>query len=104
MAAAGTDAMANYASLRDPVGMNRVFIAIVGETTAEKVHSGLKQARTFVTNGPLLGLEIDGKHPGDEITFVGAEDTALPRISAVHCADRSLRVDLQRSRDRQSSS
>jgi len=59
--------MANYASLRDPVGMNRVFIAIVGETTAKKVHSGLKQARTFVTNGPLLGLEIDGKHPGDEI-------------------------------------
>jgi hypothetical protein len=39
MAAAGTDAMANYASLRDPVGMNRVFIAIVGETTAKKVDS-----------------------------------------------------------------
>jgi len=60
-------AMANYASLRGPVGMNRVFIAIVGETT-QKVAFGLKQGRTFVTNGPLLGLEIDGKHPGDDIT------------------------------------
>ena len=40
MAAAGTDAMANYASLRDPVGMNRVFIAIVGETTPKKVAFG----------------------------------------------------------------
>jgi hypothetical protein len=69
-AGAGTDAMANYASLRGPVGMNRVFIAIVGETTPEKLHSGLKQGRTFVTNGPLLGLEIDGKHPGDDVTLI----------------------------------
>jgi Tol biopolymer transport system component len=75
-AGAGTDAMANYASLRGPVGMNRVFIAIVGETTPEKLHSGLKQGRTFVTNGPLLGLEIDGKHPGDDITLI--KPTTLP--------------------------
>jgi TolB protein len=84
MAAAGTDAMANYASLRDPVGMNRVVIAIIGETTAKKVHSGLKQARTFVTSGPLLGLEIDGKHPGDEITF------AEPRTLPYHASLRSI--------------
>jgi hypothetical protein len=75
-AGAGTDAMANYASLRGPVGMNRVFIAIVGEITPEKLHSGLKQGRTFVTNGPLLGLEIDGKHPGDDITLI--KPTTLP--------------------------
>jgi len=64
--------------------LNRVFIAIVGETTAKKVHSGLKQARTFVTNGPLLGLEIDGKHPGDEITF------AEPRTLPYHASLRSI--------------
>jgi len=75
-AGAGTDAMANYASLRGPVGMNRVFIAIVGETTPEKLHSGLKEGRTFVSNGPLLGLQIDGKHPGDAITL--AKPTTLP--------------------------
>jgi len=83
-AGAGTDAMANYASLRGPVGMNRVFIAIVGETTPEKLHSGLKQGRTFVTNGPLLGLEIDGKHPGDDITL--AKPTTLP----YHASLRSI--------------
>ena len=75
-AGAGTDAMANYASLRGPVGMNRVFIAIAGETTPEKLHHGLKQGRTFVSNGPLLGLDIDGRHPGDEITL--AKPTTLP--------------------------
>jgi len=75
-AGAGTDAMANYASLRGPVGVNRVFIAVTGETTPEKLHAGLKQGRTFVTNGPLLGFDVDSKHPGDEITLTNA--TTLP--------------------------
>jgi len=83
-AGAGTDAMTNYASLRGPVGMNRVFIAIVGETTPEKLHSGLKQGRTFVSNGPLLGLDLDGKHPGDDIPL--AEPTTLP----YHASLRSI--------------
>jgi TolB protein len=74
-AGAGTDAMANYASLRGPIGLNRVFIAMAGETTPEKLHSGLKQGRTFVSNGPLLGLDVDGKHPGDEIRL--ARSTTL---------------------------
>jgi hypothetical protein len=68
--------MANYASLRGPVGMNRVFISIVGKITPEKLHSGLKQGRTFVSNGPLLGLDLDGKHPGDEIAL--AKPMTLP--------------------------
>ena len=83
-AGAGTDAMANYASLRGPVGVNRVFIAMTGETTPEKLHSGLKQGRTFVSNGPLLGLDVDRKHPGDEITL--AKSTTLP----YHASLRSI--------------
>src|SRR5207237_1146047 len=58
--------------------------AMVGETTPEKLHAGLKQGRTFVTNGPLLGLEINGKHPGDEITL--AKPTTLP----YHASLRSI--------------
>ena len=27
----------------------------------------MKAGRTFASNGPLLGLEIDGKHPGDTV-------------------------------------
>ncbi len=80
-AGAGTDAMANYASLRGPVGVNRVFIVVMGETMPEKLHSGLKQGRTFVTNGPLLGLDVDSKHPGDEITLTNA--TTLPYHASV---------------------
>jgi len=82
-AGAGTDAMANYASLRGPVGMNRVFLA-TDSVTPEKLHVALKQGRTFVSNGPLLGLEAAGKHPGDDI--------ALDRAQSIpyHAALRSL--------------
>ena len=66
-AGAGTDAMANYASLRGPVGMNRVFLDTGGEMSPVAVKAALKTGRTFASNGPLLGLEVDGKHPGDVV-------------------------------------
>jgi Tol biopolymer transport system component len=83
-AGSGTDAMANYASLRGPVGMNRVFIAVKGEATPEKMHAGLKQGRTFVTNGPLLGLDVNERRPGDGIAL--AKPAALP----YHASLRSI--------------
>jgi hypothetical protein len=83
-AGSGTDAMANYASLRGPVGMNRAFLDIEGGATPEKLHAALKEGRTFVSNGPLLGLEVAGKHPGDEIVLGKAQTLEY------HAALRSL--------------
>jgi len=67
-AGAGTDAMANYASLRGPVGMNRVFLDTGGDLRPEALKAALKEGRTFASNGPLLGLEVDKKHPGDTVS------------------------------------
>lgn len=69
----GTDAMANYADLRGPVGMNRVFVDAGGDTSPKALLAGLKAGRTFASNGPLLGLELDGKHPGDVISLRAPE-------------------------------
>jgi hypothetical protein len=66
-AGAGTDAMTNYASLRGPVGMNRVFLDTRGDNSPAGYLAALKGGRTFASNGPLLGMEVDGKHPGDKI-------------------------------------
>lgn len=63
-AGAGTDAMADYASLRGPVGLNRVFLDTGGERTPAALASALKAGRSFVSNGPLVGLELAGRHPG----------------------------------------
>jgi len=70
-AGAGTDAMANYASLRGPVGLVRVFLETGGERTPAALGDALKSGRTFVSNGPLLGLTVDGKAPGAVLPRAG---------------------------------
>lgn len=69
-AGAGTDAMANYASLRGPVGLVRVFLDTGGARTPEALRDALKSGKSFVSNSALLGLEIDGLKPGDSIPRV----------------------------------
>lgn len=70
-AAAGTDAMANYASLHGPVGLNRVYVQIPGGEPGSGDSAawleGLRAGRTFATNGPLLSFDLDGQGPGGEV-------------------------------------
>jgi TolB protein len=67
-AAAGTDAMANFASLRGPVGLNRVYANVPrGPLDIRLWLSSLKQGHTFATNGPLLGFSLGGRALGDEL-------------------------------------
>jgi TolB protein len=77
-AGAGTDAMANFASLRGPVGMNRVY-AWVPEwpVNVELWYEALKKGRTFATNGPLLEFTLGGQRVGDELKF-DAPQTSVP--------------------------
>jgi TolB protein len=73
-AAGGTDAMANYSSLRGPVGMNRVYARIPGaEVTPQTWMAALKAGRTFATNGPLLGFTLGGAQIGDDLRFDAAQ-------------------------------
>jgi TolB protein len=66
-AGAGTDAMANYASLRGPVGLNRVFVPANGALTRESFLSSVKQGRATATNGALLQLKAGNAAPGDTV-------------------------------------
>lgn len=66
-AGAGTDAMANYASLRGPVGLNRVFLDTGGRRDPPSAFAALKGGHGFVSNGPLLGLLLDDHKPGDTL-------------------------------------
>jgi TolB protein len=74
-AAAGTDAMANYASLRGPVGLNRVYAEVPkGPLKIAPWLSSIKQGRTFATNGPLLSFSLGGKKLGDELRLPDGEN------------------------------
>jgi hypothetical protein len=76
-AAAGTDAMANFASLRGPVGLNRVYANVArGPLDVEPWLNSLKHGRTFATNGPLLGFTLGGRTLGDELQLP-AGDTKI---------------------------
>ncbi len=73
-AAAGTDAMANLASLRGPVGLNRVYVRVPdGKIAHPPWLDSLKHGHTFATNGPLLGFTLGGKIPGDELRLPAGE-------------------------------
>ena len=68
-AAAGTDAFPNFASLRGPPGLVRVFVHSGAALDQRSWVRGLKAGRTFVTNGPLLEFSLAGRGIGDEITI-----------------------------------
>jgi TolB protein len=73
-AAAGTDAMANFASLRGPVGLNRVYASVPrGPLNIDTWLSSLKQGQTFATNGPLLGFTLGGQGVGGELRLPAGE-------------------------------
>ena len=66
--AAGTDFMGNYASLRGPIGLNRVYAEIpAGPLKLDPWLQSIKAGRTFATNGPLLRFELGGETPGGEV-------------------------------------
>lgn len=80
-AGAGTDAMANFASLRGPVGMNRVFVKSGRPLEYRRWLAGLKAGRSFATNGPLLGFMVQGKGIGEEVVLPAGEHQLIARIT-----------------------
>ena len=66
--AAGTDFMGNYASLRGPVGLNRVYAEILrGPLKIGPWLAAIKAGRTFATSGPLLRFSLGGQAIGGEV-------------------------------------
>jgi TolB protein len=66
--AAGTDFMGNYASLRGPVGLNRVYAEVKAvPLKIEPWLASIKAGRTFATNGPLLRFSLGGQAIGGEV-------------------------------------
>ena len=80
-AGAGTDAMTNYASLRGPVGMNRVYVHSGAKLDHASYLRAIKAGHTFATNGPLLSLAVNGKEPGNELAFPLGSHTISVRAS-----------------------
>ena len=69
-AAGGTDAMADYATLRGPVGLNRVYASVPeGPLDSAAWLAALRAGRTFATNGPLLDFSLGGESIGGTVNI-----------------------------------
>lgn len=66
--AAGTDKFGEEI----PLGSNRVY-ARAAEPTYDAWLAAVKAGTGFVTNSPILELEVDGHKPGDVIEFAGTK-------------------------------
>jgi hypothetical protein len=66
--------MANFAQLRGPVGLNRVYAAVPDQPlNAEVWLNSLRQGHTFATNGPLLGFTLGDQAIGGEVKLASGQ-------------------------------
>jgi hypothetical protein len=79
-AAAGTDAFPNFAQLRGPPGLVRVY-AKSGTLDHGAWLSALKAGRTFVTNAPVLTFTLDGREPGSDLRLPFARRQVKARVT-----------------------
>jgi hypothetical protein len=89
---AGTDFPCGPPSLP---GRERFYAQIDGEVTRESFVEAIRAGRTFVTNGPIVELLVDGQGPGDEIVLEAPGDvTLLGRIEFDPAQDHVDRVEV----------
>ena len=60
---------------------NRVFVKVEGDFTYDSWIAGLRAGRTFVSNGPLLELSVNGKEPGQSFETSGALQISAKAVS-----------------------
>ena len=64
-ASVGTDALLDHPTL--PLGGERVYVKVDGKFTMESWLDGLKAGRSFVTNGPVLSMRVNGQGIGETV-------------------------------------
>jgi TolB protein len=89
-ASAGTDTQMDVPDNNSISGGGRVYVKIEPPLTYAKWIESYRAGRTFVSNGPMLFLNVDGKEPGEEVRFTGrqrltvsAEARSLPPMQAL---------------------
>ena len=80
-ATAGTDRIGP----EEPLGHQRVYVQLADPLTYPGWIEGLRQGRSFVTNGPMVSLSVDGRGPGEELKL------SRRKVLRIEAQGRSLR-------------
>jgi len=81
-ASAGSDVMNDYYRTM-AVGATRVYVKPSGKLNSDSFLEGLKQGKSFVSNGPMLEFEIAGRGPGE---VIDSDDDSVSWTANVHSA------------------
>jgi hypothetical protein len=52
-----------------PLGSNRTYAKVAGHASHSNWLAGIRAGRGFVSNGPLLEFDVDGRQSGDVVSF-----------------------------------
>jgi TolB protein len=87
-ASAGTDCFLNRTRSSLPGG-ERAYVKLDGPLTYEKWIAGLRAGRSFVTNGPMLELSVNGKEIGSVVNLAAAAEVHVgAAVSSQHPVER----------------
>jgi len=67
--AAGTDKFGEEI----PLGSNRTYARVTGPASYDSWLAAVKAGKGFVTNSPILDVEVEGHEPGDIVEFQGTK-------------------------------
>jgi hypothetical protein len=83
--------------LPNPVGYNRVYVHLGPDCTYAAWWQGLKAGRSFVTNGPLLRVLANGKHPGHVFTAPAGGPVDVEIKASLTSADPIKQIEIIRN-------
>jgi hypothetical protein len=73
--------------LPNPVGYDRVYVHVGQDVTYTKWWESLRAGRSFVTNGPLLRVQADGRLPGHVFTVPEGKEVSVEVKAALTSRD-----------------
>lgn len=73
-----------------PLGFGRVYVHVPEKFSYERWMKGLADGRSFVTTGPMLTIEVDGKPPGSTLQRRPQDESAI-HITGLAASARPLR-------------
>jgi hypothetical protein len=77
-----------------PPGYNRVYVHLDTSFSYDNWFNALKAGRSFVTNGPMLFLTIDGKGPGSGLSLFGPGQKPMKIRAEALSAGRLDRLEI----------
>ena len=80
-ASAGTDAMSNFASLRGPVGTDRVYVESGLPLDRSRWYAALKAGKSMATNGPLLRFSLREVGVGGQISVPAGPNRMTAKVT-----------------------